>query len=79
MAHNQTKTLGLPFDIHSGGMDLVYSTDSVSTSVFNIDIVFTNECGEQIQTIVPMLSLPPTAEAIPSLVYCEFETMLQAF
>ena len=44
----------------------------------NYDIVFTNDCGEEISTIVQMVSIPPDAQAVPVVVYCDFETSLVA-
>ena len=68
----------------SGPGGIIFSNPSdfsTSVSVFAYglyEIVYTNECGEKIALEVSMLALEPDGNAYPALVYCDFETYLDA-
>ena len=54
------------------------TTQVTVTEYGTYELNFTDGCGEQIFWTVQMNSLSPQAYALPSVVYCEFETFLQA-
>ena len=52
---------------------------SVTVSEYGIyELIFTDACGEEEVSFFQMISLFPVASAVPSIVYCDFETTLQA-
>jgi gliding motility-associated-like protein len=53
-------------------------TEVIVSEFGTYEIVFTNDCGEEISTTAQMLSIAPLAEAVPVVVYCDFETSLVA-
>jgi gliding motility-associated-like protein len=54
-------------------------TTTVTVSEYgNYEIIFTDGCGEEEISFFQMISLFPSASAVPSIVYCDFETTLQA-
>ena len=67
----------------SGPGNVVFSdpfSSQTEVTVFEYgvyDIVFTNDCGEEIILPVSMMSIPPSGVAIPPVAYCDFETSLE--
>ena len=68
----------------NGPGTISFSDPSSLSSIVNVseygyyEIIYTDDCGEEVNYIIEMTVISPSAVANPAITFCEFETTLEA-